>query len=183
MSQLRTASIKHKDSLVPNLTLKANGTTEPSTGGALVGYQQGTWNLSVIGATDIYGPDGAVPVWSRIGQTVFLCGRFGFADTTNNEYISIQGLPYLSQQVNGTGNGLFVGSCMAQNANDSIGITAFVANTGPGQPSEVYFYQTKTTTTFTRYKYSDFKSTQLIFSVSYLTDDTTWTPQNGATVS
>ena len=187
MSNLNVTNIQHESGAGDNLILAADGTTTIPGGTnrpKIAGYQQGTWDLDLIGATNTYPPGTTPPTWTRVGQLVFLCGRFSFADTTNTSPIIIEGVPYPVQQINGSANGLFTGSVMAMNGdNATAGMTAFMESTNGGVNTSVRFYRNKSSTSFLQYAYSDFKTSQVIFSISYLTDDTTWQPDNGATVA
>ena len=177
-----------------NIILQGNDTittdqvfTFPDTGGEIatkaagtppaVGYQQGAWvpdldfNYSVSGAF----------VWWRIGNVVSLQGQVGnFSNRTDTRTIKVYGLPYPSDASVANTN---VGVC--QTKNTSIPATA-VWMLGTDSPQSMAFYKSGdgNAANWAPIKFSETTaSTVISWAVSYLTDDTTWTPINGATVS
>ena len=180
MSELKTTSLSHKDNNTgtPNITMYPDGTTSLSgVSGKVVGYQQGIWTPRwILGIT----PASYVSTegkWSRVGNLVTFFGRIqGNGGGSDGNSVRLGKLPY--NQAPGSGEGtVTVGYPGGLFGNPAFPfwclITAdedyfqFFSNSG-GQiiGSDL----TSTAKTFH-------------FSGSYLTNDTTWTPINGATVT
>ena len=150
--------------------------TLPTVGGTLstVGYQQGEWDISLVDSTNNY--TSYQPVWSRIGQAVTVNGRFGFSDSSKASAIRIVGMPYPIDEI---GHGVITGSAMCEEKPGAGAITTYVAS-----DQSIRVYLNTSTGNFTALKYSNFNDNAIIvFSITYYTDDTTWVPINGATIS
>jgi hypothetical protein len=152
------------------------------TGGSVVGFQQGIWTPILSQGT----ASTVVCAWSRIGNTVTLAANLkGFSDTSSANNIQITGIPYAR-------NGQFVvGAIRTSHLNYGEGSSPHVAlNTsdiirvgvstpsigGTAAPAADYV-------NYSNFISAQASNTQLVFSFTYYTDDTTWTPINGATVS
>ena len=153
------------DVSAPNLILP----TAPA-----VGYQQGVWAPTVATGTA-----GAVrPYWSRIGNTVFVTALINtFSDRTSNVTVNIEGLPYAV--LSGYNNA--AGPLMGQYLTDGA---AGGWSTYLNDSSQLLFYRT-TASAWIPLQHSALNNSasSLHLCATYLTDDTTWTPINGATVS
>ena len=143
------------------------------TQGSIVGYQQGAWTLSsAVGTISVLRP-----YWSRIGNTVFVtCYVSEFSNRTSTTKVAITGLPYagLADYNN------VVGPVMAQyiDNGENGGWSTYLS-----EAASLQFYRTSSTG-WQALKYSALNNATagLHFCATYLTDDTTWTPINGATV-
>jgi hypothetical protein len=161
--------------------------TFPTTGGTLAtvaqdsvanvgGYQQGTWTpvLSRGG----YDLDPSRNVWSRIGNTIILSGYMNNLSSTAGYTIEVSGAPYNTV---GTVGGSATSSRIASSPG---GITQCYIR---DSDSAIIFLCTTDSKSdpWVSPKYSDAttSSNGVYFSVTYITDDTTWTPQNGAIAS
>ena len=149
-------------------------------GGQVVGYQQGIW-------TPVFG-DGVVNTytdgenhWSRIGNTVTVMGRMGFNDQRVID-IAVFGRPYDPIPNTGGGSGTspeFCGSVMTQYFSSSnVPISMYMSSLS------INMYASTNNGPYPRLKYSQFptSNSQFIFTLIYLTGDTTWQPINGATI-
>lgn len=162
------------DLTVDNIT--ANSLTLP-TGAPVVGYQQGTWipnldfNYSVSDSL----------IWWRIGNVVTLQGQVGnFSNREDTRTVKVMGLPYPSDASVANTN---IGVCQTKNtAIPATGAWMFAS----GDPQGFAFYESGdgNSVNWASIKFNQTTaSTTISWTVSYLTDDTTWTPINGATVS
>ena len=136
-------------------------------------YQQGVWIPDLtFNYSNSYGL-----VWWRIGNTVTLQGAVGgFSNLQATDIVTVDGMPYSPSLEAGES---CVGSCQSKNTAlactstwmSSTGFRFYQSASGVGSLWEpVKFNQTAA-------------GTMISWSLSYLTDDTTWVPQNGATVS
>jgi len=144
------------------------------TQGSIVGYQQGAWTPTLTVGTASF----ISPTWARIGNQVTVnCSLGTFTDTTSNSPVQIEGMPY---QVTGRS----VGSAMVNKGVTALGV----------QVDHVYIEGTRLafinsgandTDSWQNLKHNNFgtNNCDIWFTIAYLTDDTTWTPQNGATAS
>jgi hypothetical protein len=187
MSQLKTNSITHVDNTGDeNLILSPDGTTTVPGGGKVVGYQQGIWtpvlNNNIVNTQTTYAAR-----WTRIGQEVTLYGRIRWDGTPSAVSIVVSGLPY-DPPPNEDG-GIYPGPCfcagfVAGTSGSAVNnIAAYIAS------GSLSFYWQGSSLDFIQVQYNAFSSTAtgssspgIIFSVSYQTQDTTWTPINEATV-
>jgi hypothetical protein len=159
-------------------------------GGATgVRYQQGNWTPAFSNGTP-QTETSFQPDWYRIGQWVTVNARIQWTGNTVNEAIVVVGLPYPNTEDYLEGSN-YVGAVMAQQQKDSITGTNGQANNLVCYPINIAdddgitFYWQSGSSTFTKINWTDFNATatdcQLIFSVTYKTDDTTFVPINGAT--
>ena len=145
-------------------------------GGSAVGYQQGTWTATASAGT----VNGAKLFWYRIGNAVHINGDVADFSDTSSEIATIEGLPYTNSQEQS------YGMCTGNRAYAGGGNNPLTMCYSPKNTTRIQFYggSKDTSTGGTTAKYGDLQAGAVIhFSVTYLTDDTTWTPINGATVS
>ena len=141
-------------------------------------YQQGTWTPTLTQGTCV--PTDAL--WTRIGNRVEVQGRLtDFSDKSNPDPIGIPwaALPYLP--VTPTAQ-LAVGVCSVI----QIGRTVNITSLQTGGVPQVRFIATAVneSSNITSARYSDLGvSPVLAFQLSYLTEDTSWTPSSGSTTS
>ena len=146
-------------------------------GGSVVGYQQGDWIATLTRGVN---NSNNIPIWTRVGNTVTLYSRIGPSVTADGSAIVITGFPYVPIQ-NYARNQSFAGSVMVSHTNTNIAWSAFIGTEGTGN---LTFYAASTSTGYLQLTYNNISTgVNIISVVSYLTDDTTWTPINGATVS
>jgi len=152
------------------------------------GYQQGIWTASFANASIPQTETTFQPDWYRIGQWVTVNARVQWTGLNTSETIRVVGLPY-PNVVDFTTGSNYVGACMTQN--QSGGITGV---NGPANNIVAYaidpgitFYWGSGSDGFQNVLFNNFSTTdsdnQIIFSVTYKTDDTDWQPLNGATIS
>jgi hypothetical protein len=167
--------------------ITANSLTLP-TGAPVVGYQQGTWTAT----PDRGSVTTTAATWMRIGNQVTVQGNLrGFTDSSTSADIQISGLPYSRSAdstfpvgsartgyINYLGNGNTgsdIHTAISSSNYIKLGIT--VPSDG-ATPADAATY-----VEYARIISAQAANSQLVFSITYLTDDTTWTPINGATVS
>ena len=156
-------------------TLPATGgelATAP-VGGQVVGYQQGMWLPTVnAGGVSAYNTS-----WERIGNQVSVRAQINNFTFSGDSPINVQSLPYLVK------DGLdFLGVAIATRFDNAC--TSCLASAG----TNITFYQTSTgdNAPWREQKYADRWNdaySGIWFTVTYQTDDTTWQPSNGASVS
>jgi len=144
------------------------------TGGSVVGYQQGVWTPATNGTATV-----AKGTWTRIGNQV--TANFNVSNDAGQTGVSpfeISDLPYPRQ------------SSTDNEVDDALRCGGFLAWSNIAGPRTLMFggsgtviqfrvvSSTSNTDSITGTAGFSFRGT-----VIYLTDDTTWTPQNGATVS
>ena len=151
-------------------------------GGSVVGYQQGTWtptpSLGTISTV--------VADWLRIGNSVTISANLrGFSNTTSSSQIEITGIPYPRGAMFAigtirTGYLNFGEGSSPHSAIVSGGIIRVGKSTpslsGVTAPAADYL-------DYVNFISAQASNSQLVFVITYFTDDTTWTPINGATVS
>ena len=155
--------------------------TLPAVGGTLststLVYQQGAWIPTAKSPFVITNYVDRC-IWSRIGNTVFLAGSSNTvtASTTGTDILNIAGFPYPATQ-----NGNY-GSVMASR----LGVACNAAYINGGV-NTIVPYESSPTGTWRSVTLNDVNGAgnngQIFYSVTYLTDDTTFVPQNGATLS
>ena len=185
MSNLNVTNIQHESAAGNNLILAADGTTTIPGGTnrpQIVGYQQGLWTPAPT-----EGSINAIVVerntWSRIGNTVMLSGFVQTFSARSDTAIKLLGAPYdCLGPASGSASSTYI-------ATDNGGITicyiTYNDNTNINR-SEINFLVTSKTKAdaWQGAKYSQVNNTNAIyFAVTYLTDDTTWAPINGATIT
>ena len=144
------------------------------TGGSVVGYQQGVWTPACDTGTLNYVTEKTR--WSRIGNEVTVWAQLNTFSTAVASRINIINLPYNCPF------GQAAGSCFYQYG--GVGYdTVYVTNLDTYNGGVMQFYKA-TDTSWDSLKYSNFTGTfDIYLKATYLTDDTTWTPINGATLS
>ena len=154
--------------------------TLPAVGGTLstsnLVYQQGLWIPTVQSPFAIdFNVDRCI--WSRVGNTVSLCGYISkvIANTTGAAGLNLAGLPYPVTQ-----NGNY-GSIMSQKMGIACNAAYMSKSAQVIQPyiSAVGGWESVSLTDVN----AAGNIGQIYLSVTYFTDDTTFVPQNGATIS
>ena len=148
--------------------------TLPAVGGTLstVVYQQGIWTPTVnAGTINVYNT-----TWERIGDQVTIRAQINGFTTLSDSPIYVQGKPYLTRE-----NVEALGSAMASRFNNSC--TACLAST-----KNVIFFKSSAggNAAWREQRYVDRWNdafSGIWFQVTYRTDDTTFVPINGATIS
>ena len=148
------------------------------TNGSIVGYQQGVWTPGfVAGANMGTGIINIACSWSRVGNLVTIWINLRSSDATGNtavaDQIQVNGLPY----------------DIDESENNSIPFLA-VQTQGRVNNSQWWgsiFWDTTAPETQLTFRAFNLVNTNprtlpLRATMTYLTDDTTWTPINGATV-
>jgi|14BtaG_2_1085337.scaffolds.fasta_scaffold46769_1 hypothetical protein len=172
-----------------NLTANAKklGTGAAGTG-KVVGYQQGTW-------TPVYAESGNLnneatnyatrtARWWRIGDVVTVTATLNLASSAGispNNALVLKDFPYICQNVNA-----YYGSSSSVHANGWVANTVvFVNILVPSNTTKADLYYTTSAQAgnYNGVDYSKIGTGSMIFNLSYLTDDTTWTPVNGAAVA
>ena len=146
--------------------------TLPAVGGTLstVGYQQGT--IPVALALGTVTP-GLTAEWYRIGNFVFLTANVAeISNKTSSDYVDCTSIPYGSVVPRAAGSLMCVDCGQAWTTsfiNDTV-IRFYLSNPGTGS--------------YTLMRHSDLgPGASFYFTATYQTDDTTWQPINGATIS
>ena len=151
--------------------------TLPAVGGTLstVDYQEGFWTPSCDIGTLNY--TNANTAWTRIGNLVTVKGQvFSFTGTTADT-INIINLPYNAP------SGQAAGCCLYQFGKAGYS-TVYVVNSTGFVGGVLQFYSTSASN-WDAFKYSNIQSSEfyVYFQATYTTDDTTFVPINGATIS
>ena len=213
MSQLRSSSLSHKDNPGdPNLTLNPDGTTSLLVDKSqVVGYQSGFWKPSIdtnqgantwlVNGAASTSMSNWTATWSRIGQHVTLEWYLTFAGAgTVADTVQLHNLPYklAAPTADWPANSLFVVHTGASYSG-GIDLTQFnqfvsymytnadgssISGTDPNGAVIFQLGQddaSGNTSSVLGNMITD--SSLLIGNITYTTDDTTWTPINGATVS
>jgi len=157
--------------------IRSENTGSSSSGqGRVVGYQQGDWtptysDNSSNAITGVNEVDNAC--WSRIGNQVTAWTRLTVTSTDDNfavgNRIALTGLPYDVEDASSLSGGASVAS--AGNTRYAVFFDTLTNNTN------------EVRSTCFRLEGTVAVTTAFILTVTYLTDDTTWTPNTGATVS
>ena len=161
--------------------------TQPSNG-SVPGYQQGAWipRLSNTGGSEVttWGtPSIRQGDWTRVGNMVTINGIIRAQNTNNistpGVSATIKDLPYA---VGDTAcfSSVSIGQMFHLNVANDAAVTMYV------EPTMDYLYmqirnQSSIPSDFSPAAFYNSLS-GLIFSASYMTDNTDWTPSNGATV-
>ena len=179
-------------------------------GGSAVGYQSGLWSPDFKGEGGnswwiLNGvPNGNAAetwssfTWNRIGQTVTLSATLGvkvLGVPSDTDELVLTNIPYKSALGNQLGPNTyrpFVETCMTSSFSKATttytSISAVVNNMGAASGiysgEMVYFLWNNLNLAVVPVQANQIAvSGQIYFTLQYLTDDTTWTPINGATVS
>lgn len=137
-------------------------------------YQEGAWiPTSTAGAVG-FDPDRCR--WSRIGNTVTVWANItSFTDRTSAVSVSITGLPYLGNEQ------YAVGSCMFNLVNNTP-YTLFLS--APGDRLQAFRGGANSGTNWRALQHTDLAAgANGYLTATFLTADSTWAPQNGATAS
>ena len=182
MSNLNVNNISDESGVGNNLILAADGTTTIPGGTnrpQIVGYQQGVWTPTIIFAGSNTGlTEENEGIWERVGDMVHLYGK---TQITIKGSVSgafhIESAPYNTYRTINT-------SSLA-----AAGSVAYMANA----PSITYFpgIIINEEAKLILYKLNGSQLTadnvdnnwSIRFSIIYRTDDTTWAPINGATLT
>ena len=143
----------------------------------VAGFQSGTWTP----VADFGYSAGTGFLFWRIGNAVTLQGQLGdFSNRTDTSTIKVAGLPY---PPGATVVNTSVGSCMSKNT--AISVTGVWLNAADATPGISFFENgTGTADGWNALKYNETTASTLIsWSVSYLTDDNSWQPSVGSTVT
>ena len=190
MSNLNVNNISDESGAGDNLILAADGTTTIPGGTnrpQIVGYQQGAWFPTLsdgVANTETSYESKFV----RIGQTIFLSARVKFTSINSSNSVIISGLPYPAplEIIDGSA---YAGSVMCQNQKSYISPEGAVNNMCAflsSSVNKIQIYWSSSTPLYRQVQWQDFNSTGssgMIFNLNYQTPDTTWQPQNGATVA
>ena len=152
-----------------------DGCTTTGTGGSsgeakVVGYQEGIWTPTLSFGT----ANATNSTWFRIGNAVTVYTTLStFSDASTAQAVRVLSLPYANA------NAQAMGSAMYRYVNVEGYTTTFVSNEG------IYLYG-GIAGDWAALFYSNLNSsggTEMYISGTYLTDNTDWTPINGATIS
>ena len=153
--------------------------TLPAVGGTLststVVYQQGLWVPTSRQGTLTVNADRCV--WTRVGNLVTVwCNITEFSNRTSADAITITGLPYVGVDQAATG------SCMWQRVNNGP-YTTFMS--GPNFDGiQAFSNGPANVNNWRAIQYDDLTAPSACYIIaSYLTDNTTFVPINGATIS
>ena len=154
---------------------------EPPIGGSVVGYQRGIWT-PVFGCTN---NNLAVTYaiqqgeWTRIGQQITITYFIQITDkTAGNGNLMLSQLPFGVSEMPARATGPCYGA-QFNNLNPT-----FALCTQKTYDCRFYTYATGNNFQSTSVPALNLKSSSsVIGSITYITDDTTFVPQNGATVS
>ena len=161
------------DSVFTSDVLAPNIPTIP--GGQFAGYQQGLWTPTASAGTI----ETAQGRWWRIGNNVTIQGQVVKLSDRSSAAINVAGIPYAS--IDFSAQVGYVGSVMAQFSSGSR--TIAYLNTAS---ERVQFYASSETVggNWSGAAYNQLgTNNEFRFQLSYLTDDTTFVPINGATIS
>ena len=154
------------------ITAASNGQSGGGGGGDTPGvrYQEGTWTPTGLQGVNIVN----TTTWSRTGDLVTIRCNLANISTGNNGAIIVTGLPY---QLISTG---CVGSCMAQ----GISNPPNAVYSSEGNNQLLSFYKSDGTA-WVNSSYDAVTSDQaaIFFTATYLTDDTSFDPDNDAVVT
>ena len=168
----------------------AGGTlaTQPSNG-SVPGYQQGTWtpafslSNATTGTSTTASPLGTPATWVRVGNQVTISAwteLTSLGNLTGNP--GITGAPYPADSGYYSGT---VSYWLFKNNTISAGITitGLVPTIDPHALLIRQLTAANTSMQQPTYGTGVDVGTQLIFTITYCTDNTTWSPSNGAVVS
>ena len=171
----------NSDSVFSNDVIAPNIPTQ----GQIVGYQQGVWTPALNENV----PDISIyqNTWSRIGQTVFLNCRVKFEAPNNSAYIEILNLPYPAPANVSEGNSVFAAPALVEGQRQHFteGSVANNMSVYMSSNSSLSVYWSSSSGSYSRVRWSSFVTGigSIISNIQYITEDTTFVPQNGATVS
>ena len=172
-----------------NLTANAKvlGTGTSGTG-KVVGYQQGTWTPVYAEAGNLNNEatnySNRLGYWWRVGNIVTVSATLNMASSAGisiNNTLVLKDFPYVCQNVPA-----YYGSSSTVHANGwAANTTVFVNILIPANTTkaDLYYATSSQSGNYGAVDYTKIGTGSLIFNMSYLTDDATWTPANGATVA
>ena len=161
--------LQGNDSILTDQTFTFN-----DQGGKLVPYQQGVWIPSCELGTLEYA--NVNTVWTRVGNLVTLTSQLYSFTATSADTINIIGLPY------NVPSGAVAGSCFYQFGKAGYS-TVYVSDSNTFAGGIIQLYNTSAGA-WDAFKYSNITGNFTIYvQAAYLTDDTTFVPINGATIS
>ena len=190
--------------------LALNGDIPTVPGGQIVGYQQGTFlpDIKTTGGLSIWmedgvsrGPNiqaGANFDWWRNGQTVTINTYFKVGSAGNSgddQTLIVTNLPYKAKDAPSSNTGPFyigtaIPSLLLGGSSSHTTLTPFIQSIA-GDSTEIkggysfyFILSVLGSTVNTSLKGQNIANGGAIYAqLTYQTDDTTWTPKNGATVS
>jgi len=153
--------------------------------GKIVGYQQGTW-------TPIWAESGnnsnqatnygtRVAYWWRTGNQVTVFANINLGSSAGispNNALTLLNFPYATQNVAG-----YYGCSSSVHANGWTDNTMVFVNMlmpANGTRADIYYSTSSQSGNYSGMDYSKMGTGSMIFNLTYLTDDTTWTPTNGS---
>lgn len=168
-------SVYSNDIIAPNIP----------TQGQIVGYQQGVWacvlNGSASGNTVI---NSGQYIWSRVGNQVFIDFAIAGGNQTTSGDVTLQGLPYTASPACSQYTG-FVGDRQSIAYGSTYDDIYVRINGGIGDESKIQVMQKNSNDHGQLNNGGGSLTSSFVMRghISYRTNDTTWTPINGATVS
>ena len=157
-----------------NSTLDRYEGSSNGSWGALPVYQQGLWTPSCELGTLEYA--NVNTVWSRVGNLVTLTSQLYSFTSTSADTINIIDLPYNAPSA------AVAGSCFYQFGKAGYS-TVYVSDSNTFAGGIIQLYNTSASA-WDAFKYSNSTGNFTLYvQATYLTDDTTFVPINGATVS
>jgi hypothetical protein len=166
-------------------TLPDNGgeiVTAPA-GGSVVGYQQGIWTPK-MGATNgdsTHTYTGTVGIWTRIGNQVTIHFQAEIATLGSNGtgIAGVTGLPYIPETTNSYSGVINYAAGFAASYNPVV-----LRSPLGGSYEGFAFYKYELSAGHSNVGVGRFNvGTVVSANATYITDDATWTPINGATLS
>jgi hypothetical protein len=153
-------SVFSNDVVAPNLP----------TQGQIVGYQQGIWTpVSKVGASSLKGR------WTRVGDFITLHFVVEYESTTGGTTEEISGFPYV---------GLSTGDEKTDRGTGFCAYTTFSGGAGClMKASSLDAWTFRSLPTGENLSFSQCSGKAFRGTFFFTTDDTTWTPINGATLS
>jgi len=139
--------------------------------GSIVGYQQGAWTVA---SNAVIADSGGT--WVRVGNRVTLFLRLGFGANSGSANCLISGLPYDFDLTLPDEIGRAVGYVGYTNNGSPLGFLGDGADDGAVLIRAL-------TGSGAQLNLTAVNNLSVRGAIEYLTADTTWTPQNGATVS
>ena len=173
-------SVYSNDIVAPNIP----------TQGQIVGYQQGTWTPTIKssdGARTATDYTSQIGNFTRIGNTVTAYFTLNLGSVTgliSTDSLKIADLPYLS--FNGAGGSYASsGTVHANGFSDSeVVFVNILLGSNTDMTNPIYFHsKAGPGATYYQLTWAQLGTGSLISQITYITDDTTFVPINGATVS
>ena len=176
------------DSVYSNDIIAPNIPTIP--GGQFAGYQQGVWTPTIKSEDGVrtavnYGTQ--VGNFTRIGNSVTAYFDLTLADITGivqSDTLAIGDFPYFS--FNGAAGSYASSATIHANglSDSEVIFLNILLSSNKDRTNPIYFHsKAGPGATYYQLRWAQLGTGSLISQITYLTDDTTWTPINGATVS